>query len=326
MIRRAGFTLLEILISIMIFMVISIAMVGVLSTATKLFRGGESARAANDEAIAVISMIDADLRRMVPAADGGFLYTKVLGADKAGNLITDPTQLGGCMVLAFKIRNPDPSAITETGKGSRLIVVYWVDSTGDLNRRTETAADSDGDEATISEYTVVKTLFGNPNPIARGCLYFGVDLSPDAAARTTLDWSDALPLPIGTADQVVYTTEKTATLAMDPFPGAIRLTLAITGGSRNAVSGAFIEDSAAGIRVAGVSQVATANGAMARIGDIGKAGEAVEWVEYDSFKNGVLSYQGGRPQPRRRTETQTHVRPARVYFCPTYTLVRTFPR
>lgn len=322
---RRAFTLMEILVSVMIFSVISIAMVGILSTATSLFRGGESARAANDEAIAVMSLIDADLRRMVPEADGGFVYTKVLGVDASGEPITDPDKSGGNMVLAFKIKNPDTSAIKEDGIGANLIVIYWVDVKGILNRCTETAADSDGDNTTISEYKVAKSIFGKTgHAIARGCLYFGVDISLDTPTRTDLSWTSALPISTGALNNLVFTTEKVGSLSKDPFPGALRLTLAITGGNRNAGVGSFISQDTSGMRISGIRQVPIASGSMARIGDINK--NLVTWVEYDNFKGGVLSYKGGVPPARRRTTDQVHTRSDNVYFCPTYTLVRTFPR
>ena len=330
--NRRGFTLMEILVSVMIFSVVSLAMVGVLSMATNLFRGGESARAANDEAIAILSLIDNDLQRMVPAADGGFIYTKVLGVrldpnTNIGAPFTDQDTIGGNMVLAFKIRNSDLSAITETGKGSHLIVVYWVDTKGILYRDTGNAADSDDNDATVSDHAVANAIFGAPtrNPIARGCLYFGVDLSLDAQTRSDLAWSNALPLDTGSADDLVFTTEKTSTLAKDQFPAAIRLTLSITGGSRNATVGSYIAQDTLGIRVAGVRQVPVAKGSMARIGDVDV--NLVTWVEYDSFKNGVLSYQGGPPPTRRRTsDSGTHARGDMVCFCPSFSLVRNFAR
>jgi prepilin-type N-terminal cleavage/methylation domain-containing protein len=327
--HRRGFTLMEILVSVMIFSVVSLAMVGILSMATNLFRGGESARAANDEAIAVLSLIDHDLRCMVPAADGGFIYSKVLAIDLSGNP-TAADSSGGNMILAIKIRNPDLSAITQTGKGSHLIVLYWVDTQGILYRDFDNAADSDDDDNTVSDYAVANNIYktGNKNPIARGCLYFGVDLSLDTPPRTDLNWSSALPLdPALSTDpnDLVFITEKTTSLAKDNFPAAIRLTLAITGGNRNATVGSYITQDSVGIRVAGVRQVPTAIGSMACIGDIGTG--LVTWVEYDNFKNGVLSYQGGPPPARRRTPgTGSHARGDTVRFCPSYSLVRNFAR
>ncbi len=56
--RGGGFTLVEILVSILIFVVAGSVMIGVLLGATELFRGGESARLANDEAVAVLGALD----------------------------------------------------------------------------------------------------------------------------------------------------------------------------------------------------------------------------------------------------------------------------
>ena len=71
-VTRSGFTLVEILISIMIFVVVSGAMIGILLIGTDLFRRGEFSRAANDETVAVVGTIEDDLKHMVPAADGGW--------------------------------------------------------------------------------------------------------------------------------------------------------------------------------------------------------------------------------------------------------------
>ncbi len=115
---RSGFTLVEILISIMIFVVVSGAMIGILLIGTDLFRRGEASRAANDETVAVVGTIEDDLKHMVPAADGGWFYAEVLP-----NGLGNGWANGDCFV-AFLITNPDPSMIQHDGSYSRLKVAY----------------------------------------------------------------------------------------------------------------------------------------------------------------------------------------------------------
>jgi hypothetical protein len=312
---RAGFSLMEIVVSLMIFSVISIAMVGIFATATNLFRAGESARTASDEAVAVLSMIDEDLRRAVAPQDGGFLFTRTSpGSNPAGN-----------MVLALKIHNPDNNAITEQGLNGRLIVVYWIDDQGHLNRQQATAADSDGSLASVSEFSVANKIFGNPNVVANGCLYFGIDLSTATTPRSDCTWTGSLP---NNGSPYRYCTENSAAAGSpsnaDPFPEAMRISIVITGGSRHATQGTCISDSGNGIRVAGVRMVPIGSGAMARIGDGGDA----EWIAYNNFTGGGLTWNGGSPQRdlRRTSHTAPHAKGEPVYFAPTYTLIRSFAR
>lgn len=330
--NRVGFTLLEVMVSIMIFSVMAIAMVGVFSAATSLFRAGESARAATDEATAVLAMLDDDLKRMVPPQDGGFFFTKV-NMPVPDPVVTNPVAFvaepGGNMVLSFKIRNPDPSAISETGVGARLIVLYWVEEetlgsgTWALHRATATAADSDGNIATTSELAVMSSIYRSADSVvARGCLYLGVDLSTPTSVRTGMDWSACEPL--SNAGVYRYCSEGNSTYPALPFPDAFRISLSINGGNRFGAKGTMISDDASGIRVAGVKQVPIFGSAVARIGDPGTG--PVEWVGYDSFAKGKLTSVAPNNRGLRRTSQTTHQRGDPVYFCPTFTLVRSLPR
>ena len=323
---RRGFTLLEVLVSTMIFSVVSLAMIGVFNSATTLFRGGESARAAADEATAALGMIDEDLKRLVPQADGGFLFTGVCRPDN------DPNDAGN-MGLAFKMLNPDAAAITATGGNARLIVVYWVDNAGNLNRATSTAPEPGPTNPTC--LSVAKGLYRSntvATRVAMGCLYFGVDLSTQLQQRVGTDWSGCLP-----SGRTGYCTESTNGAGnpsnADPFPDALRISLSITGGNRFSQAGTLIgiDPATNGFRVAGVKQVALTADAVARIGTPGPgqpsgAGNA-EWVGYDRFARGVLTSAGGAPKRglRRTDASTTHQRGEQVLFCPTFTLIRSFP-
>ena len=306
MIRR-GFTLMEIMVSLLIFSVVSLALIGVLSAAVKLFRAGEAGRAASDETIATLAQLDDDLKRMVPAADNGYLFTKTkqTNGHDAGN-----------MVLAFKIRNPDGGLISETGSGARLIVVWWVDDEGHLCRKTATAADKPN--IVDAEFSVASSIYGSSQPVANGCLYFGVDLSTDAAPRQDFAWTPNTP-----SINTLYSTELTTRPAPDPFPTAIRITTVLTGGSRNYIRGRCVRDDATGIRVTGVGQVPVGAGVMARLGD--PTTENVEWTRYSTFKGGVLACDP-TDRGQRRTSKIDDVTGKEVTFAPSYTLVRTLPR
>ncbi len=101
---RAGLTLIEILVSILILSVVSIAMIGILMVSSELFRRGEFSRSSNDEAIAVMGALDDDVKRIIPVVDGGWLYAALSRTPHDGNCI-----------LGMAIPNPDPSGITSTG-------------------------------------------------------------------------------------------------------------------------------------------------------------------------------------------------------------------
>lgn len=342
--RRAGFTLLEVLVGVLIFSIVSVAMIGVLIGAVRIFRGGESARAAHDDAVAVLAQLDEDIARMVPQGDGGFFYLRVRDDDVTvpGFL---PDQLKS-MVLAFKIRNPDAQAATTdasavtpdtTSIRSRLIVTWWVDDDGWLNRvaapATEWQQDPLNRQREITQ--VAAALGGAGNHLSANCLYFGADLSLDqelpAAAqapgdaglsvRPDLAWNGCLP--VGTNK---YCTEPSASNpdVFQPFPRAIRIAVTLTGGSRNQLLGTIVRDTSSGIRITGVGQVPLGMNALARIGDATSG--TVEWIRYDLATGGVLTLAGGRPEPVRRTVQATHNPGEPIVFGKTYSMVRSLPR
>lgn len=330
--QTSAFTLLEVLISIMIFSVVSIALIGILSGAVRIFRAGETARAAHDESVAAIAQLDDDLTRMVPPGDGGFLYLRVRDTDPdAPSMQADPSKN---MLLAFKIRNPDPRTVSNEvttsptadaeGMGAHLIVCWFVDQAGWLNRTTEIASDSDGSNAAGKELDKAAIALQKQGRISKDCLYFGADLSLDQPAvvggpstRTKLTWDNALPT--GTTK---YCTEANTNYTAQPFPRGIRISMTLTGGSRNRLVGRFVSEDASGIRITGVTQVPAGAGALARI----TSANGSEWIQYDTATNGILSLGGVRPAPVRRTNVILHARGDAVEFGTTYSIVRTIPR
>jgi prepilin-type N-terminal cleavage/methylation domain-containing protein len=328
--RSRGFTLMEVLVSVLIFSIVAIAMIGILSAAVRIYRSGESARAANEEAVAVLSQLDDDLSRMVPPGDGGFLYLRVRDQDpETDGMQPDPWK---SMVLAFKIRNPDPQAAiidiaNDSGtSNARLIVCWFVGANGDLNRTTVGAAEWDGKTTSTKEITQAAAALNTSGVISKGCLYFGADLSLDqpvveggAGTRVDLSWSSSLPL-----NDDRYCTEPGSSGSYQPFPRAIRISVTLTGGSRNLIAGNVVRDNDDGIKVAGIGQIPVGPGALARIGD-GTSG-AVEWVRYDRAAGGVLTWQNGRPEAVRRTVRTTHDRGEPITIGTSYSLVRVLPR
>jgi len=133
---RSGFTLMEILISLLIFSVVGTAMITVLTLATNVYRGGEFQRAATDIATSAISALDEDLSLRTSLADQGFLRVAV--ADPTAGPGADPS---GNVILAFSARTrtsdllqaADANATTTmqldatTRVGStRQIAIWWV--------------------------------------------------------------------------------------------------------------------------------------------------------------------------------------------------------
>jgi len=137
---RAAFTLIEILVSILIFSIVSVAMVGILLTSTNIFRAGEYGRASTDEAVATLGVLDDDLKRMVPARDGGYFYAQLHTFNPYNAAApTSPTLGNGNCAVAFVISQPVPDQVQANnaaqatsnlvpGAGAHLLVIYYVES------------------------------------------------------------------------------------------------------------------------------------------------------------------------------------------------------
>ena len=279
MMRQRGFTLVEMLVSILLFSVVSLAMVTSLATAPRLFRMGEAGRAASDEAMAVITALDDDLSRAVPGEAGGFWFCEVF----------DPTRdPAGNMVIAFVVRNPDPTAIKADGKMARQLVTWWIENGNILHRLVE---DDPGTDR-FAKVENIFTTFVQSNPtvpvykdptsiFATGCLHVSVVVA-----------SSQLTTPEGQ-----WCTELLGRTTADQFPTYARLTLVFAGGNKDAIRGNFIrDDQLKGILVSGISALPGGDGAMVRIGDPAKGLGFVEWVRYDTFAKGRLQFSGGAPK------------------------------
>lgn len=97
--KTRAFTLPEVLVSILIFMIISGAMFGIFLSVTQLYREGEFARSANDRSQIVTNLLERDLLRAVPGKAGGVFYAWL---DEHSS---DPGHSSGNCVIGWVMRN-----------------------------------------------------------------------------------------------------------------------------------------------------------------------------------------------------------------------------
>jgi len=280
---RRAFTLIEILVSLMILSIVSVAMLGILLTATELYRRGQASRAAHDELVAVAAALDDDLSRIIPERDGGRLRAKV-SFNHGGmvlSMLTTVADQAGVEV------NSTSNAVT----GRRRVVIWWGNDRDELRRNEydEPSIDlinypNDTREAAfiraLPDATALSdSLYGKI--MTTGCLHFSVVASmADQPRKHTLGWDpqrDPALLPdINTLlyDSYDYTA----------MPETIAIRLMLTGGGRFAPKGFIVSDDTDTIRIAGVRSYPTIPGSLARIG----TGTDSEWVSYRSAGPGVL--------------------------------------
>jgi prepilin-type N-terminal cleavage/methylation domain-containing protein len=117
-INRRGFTLVEIMVSLMIFVVVSGAMVSILMMSSELFRRGEFSRSANDETIAVLGAVTDDLNHLVPESGDGWFYAGI------------PNRSGNTMI-SFTTTGQNANGLGTRGQNARTLIGLWVDETPD---------------------------------------------------------------------------------------------------------------------------------------------------------------------------------------------------
>jgi prepilin-type N-terminal cleavage/methylation domain-containing protein len=346
---RAGFTLVEILISIMIFVVVSAAMIGILMISTELFRRGEFGRAANDETVSVVGTIEDDLKHMIPAADGGWFYAEVMSG--AGMAAGNPAVANGDCIMAFLVANPDPSAIQHDGTASRLMVGYGCYNQQIL-RWTEqfvtSQTDPQGKQDIINFVTnmpnALKGSYDSPSIVTTGCLHFGIYLAvngdpadfpiprlidPSTNSPSGIDWErldptkgTVLPPWNGTA----FDTNQQMTAGTQPvnwpMPNLLRVSLVLTGGGRFGPRGLVIRDTGSTLQISGLAGIPTIPGAMLRVDAAG--GGSSEWIAYTGFSAGFV--QCPSPRNARRTGDMVHNRGDVVRLGQAYSVVRSLPQ
>ena len=282
----SAFTLVEILVSILIFSVVSLAMITILLTATNLFRASERARNSSDLALAALSALDDDFRYMVPPAQNGFFAAQ----------ITNPGTDGNC-TIGFRILQPDRTLIGSQGAGTdaREIVCWEVlpdPQTGEpVLYRGTIPTDSTGAKTDLQVFSTLLTYMQNPGgqaitgvesmrEMARGCLHFGVWISTNAMHRqktrtwTNADDTNADPLPpygtavpAGATANQSYCTAPTTTsppVPGDPFPESVHISMILAGGLY-APKGVLINDTGDTLTIGGIGQIPFQLGAKVKI-------------------------------------------------------------
>ena len=348
---RRAFTIIELLVSIGIFVVVSTLMFGALFGATEIFRRGEAARQAGDEATAVIAALQEDLSRAVPIRlrDGK-------PAPEWGRVYADCDVTGNCR-LSLVVENPDraqvrwiPSPIAPDRKlvGMRKWVV-WYTQPGTVPMPTAADTVLRRDEWDMTENGAIVDTNGlsigslptatTPNPLRRdvitnGCLHFGTWVEVVQAHRDVtsgpagpvIGWEDAqippyVPIPSddGHFDSSELIAPRTPGPDFYPQPDAIRVSLVLTGGGRFATRGTLIGALTAGAptsaRISGIKALPTISGSLLRIGD--------EWLRYDDFRGGRID---GLKRGQLRSSAAAHPDRSLVLVGQPFSLVVALPR
>ncbi len=291
---RAGFSLLEVIVTIGVFMAISTAMIGILAAAGNIYRAGEQGRAANTEAMAVFGLIDRDLDRAVPPRQGGRFYAQVLNP-----------QTGACAV-GWTIHTPEAGANAE--ERHHRFVVYGLDDYDTLRRREFDSLDASNFhwDDPFRQRTGTDTI-EDPSSLAgeqitAGCLHFGVWLmgvsaTPDGSPPWNPHLRTIAPQQTADDESMFWTWSRsvdaddlvTPPYAPDPnhdpdpyisdpagrdlpYPAAMRLTVIFTGDGRLRPLGQLVQDADAAadeLRIGGLDGLSTSPGAMIRLGESG---------------------------------------------------------
>ncbi len=307
-----GFTIIELLVSIGIFVVSATLMLGALFGATEVFRRGEAARQAGDEATAVMAALQEDLSRAVPIRlrDGK-------PALEWGRFFGEAGSDGNCR-MGLVIENPDHSQVrwineTDPTKKRLLGVRFWVEWYVTSSAVAgATAADDElwREEWDMTEDGTIVDKNGDPpnasseprrqDLVTRGCLHFGVWMEvaqahrlvkpgangPDIAWESRDPKEEVIPFAGQTFDTKNPVTDPAnpSDPGWFPQPDALRISLVLTGGGRYATRGTLIGQLAAGdteARITGMKALPTTGGSLLRIGN--------EWVRYDDFRKGRIT-------------------------------------
>ncbi len=155
-----GFTLTEVLVSITIFLTVSMGMMGIYSSATTIYHDGERGRATNNDALRVFNVLERDMNNMVPYESGGYFYA--WNDDNANN--------GNC-VIGWTAHVQDPAI-----NSAYTFILWGINQEGHL-KRTELSLDNK------LRPTALLSKFDNPTRLldsgtngviySHSCLHFG---------------------------------------------------------------------------------------------------------------------------------------------------------
>ncbi len=332
---RKGFTLVEILVSIGIFVIAATVMLGALFGATEVFRRGEAARQAGDEATSVLAALQEDLSRATPIR-----LREGVPAREWGRLWANVGVAGNCR-LEMVVENPDRSQVrwipNDSDPNRKLVgmrkrVVWFVDTTdpepvNHILVREEWDITEDGTTVDTSGVQVgwPSSLAQTPlrtDVITRGVLHFGAWIEVAQAHRLVaagpdVQWESTVNpvLPFGGSAFDSNDLETRAPPAFYPQPDAIRISIVLTGGGRYATRGTLIQDNGLAMRISGIKALPTTSGSLLRIGD--------EWVRYSDFRGGQIS---GVDRAQLRSTQANHGRGALVLAGQPFSLVVALPK
>lgn len=318
--RRAAFTLTEILVSLMIFMVVSGAMLTIMLLATRIYEEAEFGKAANDEAMAVLGMLDRDLARAISPSAGGHFYAAVLSIPS--NDAAQPSTTSGDCAVGWTIRNDDLASPDRTrfvfwrtfkyqrprtlSSGQTIVEDRFILCRGTYEDKSAAPRGSYDSDDLYDAGTGNLSLPAGMAIITDGCIHFGVWLvgTSHNLADTILRSTHPEPERYWTrvvvrndinawAEPIKAEPYDTEMRHSDPdqtplaYPSTIRFTIVLTGGHKNAPVGrlrtALNDTDDTGevdIRVQGTRGVSTLPGSIMRIGD--------EIIGYYDFRNGEI--------------------------------------
>ena len=347
---RRAMTLAEVLIACGIFMTLSVAMVGILAAAGTIYQAGSQGRAANDEAMAVIGRIDADLARAVPAAQGGRFYARV-----------DNPATGSC-VVGWTI-DIGRGQLDASRRATTRFVLYGLDDHERLLRREFNSFDDvnrynplgqyDYDNLDDDDLPTLRDSSSIPGEIiTTGCLHFGAWVVGLPATDDGSAPSMTSPLAQVPIHGRFWTTSWDSDYrevwtppyfevghhlggGQWPYPEALRLTLILTGDGRRRPSGRLMRNCSPDdmiLHVGGIGALPTAPGSILRIGPPDRS----ELIGYRSYRDGRVyvnndDWGRGPLNPYDTTPTgrgiyrslaRDHERGAEVTFGRIYTITR----
>jgi len=315
------------MIAILVFLFVSAAMLGILAVASELYRRGEASRTANDEAMAVLNLLDRDLAAAVHPDQLGQFWAKPLGP--AGNCqvgwtIEDQASDSGYSFVVWGVDGVVPDAELRRARYEEVVP-------GEIGTYPD---DTDIEGMTGGDVTV--------RPITIGILHFGVWLAGTGTGggdEWTLPadgfWTqiqrDPPTGPVKATEPVIDPQPYTTFRGMR-YPHAIRITLMLTGGGRFAPRGRVVaDDGQLVLRVRGLGRVPTLRGSLARIGDelVGFHGVAGDRLLVNEDSNdGPLdpATLRGRRVYRSADPGGGHAPKTRVYLGHQYGMVRIIAR
>jgi type II secretory pathway pseudopilin PulG len=356
--QREAFTIIELIVSIGIFVISATLMLGAMFGATEVFRRGEAARQAGDEATAVIAALQEDLSRAVPSRlrDG-------VPAREWGRLYVDSDGAGNCR-LGLVTENPDRSqvrwvprpSVSATARalvGVRKWVVWQIIA---ATTPASTAADAMlvREEWDITEDGTVIDVVGNDmagltsstqtplreDIVTRGCLHFGAWVELAEAHRLVRGgvggpeflWESKDPLelvfPFANSNFDTRVQQGGGSTGYQPFypqPDALRVSLVLTGGGRFATRGTLIGQLANGAteaRISGIKALPTTGGSLLCLSDPSNPSSA-EWIRYDDFRSSRVT---GLKRGQLRTTDGTRADRSLVLAGQPFSLVVALPR